>query len=737
MAANASELQQRLEAATAKSNSLAEQHAAAQQEAAEQRAALEAQVAQLTSDNAEVRERLAANASELQQCVVEASEGSEFSRRRGSAECRVVELSGSLSGSEKGVEAVKVDRDLAVQGHAEALEAKFLTAQKGDVELADVRSQLEEMSSTVMAARRGAEKALMQVRATEEEAERMRMSLGTEILASGEKQAASRADLRAAMECRDTAEHEAEAQHMELSARVESVLGDVVGLRAQLEETSSERDIARNDAFQATAALEEAQRKLRSEQVLREVAEDELAQLKKQNESVRSDLADLQKSHEAARRRNADLAAQVETLSVEAEAAKLELRHVSEKAAALVSRLTTVYGSPSPLGGGGVAAVAATNATTAAPSEVAREASRPSFGGDRGGLVVVATPLTSLPASDAALVAEVRHRLREREEAMRLLAEGVELRERARPLERILAEKLAEENVDASTLSTAMLDGVVATAAFHRAGALAAREAQLQERAAQLKQKEGQLLRVAHELQAKSRALQAMYVRIATEEAEAGGAQKRHTRSRTASPAVADIHAASTEILAQLPPTPVTPTRAIVVARDEGSVDVSSPPPRLPPPPPPTSAATGAVLTSPVQTVEQLEEDTQERLAAATQAYRDVLFEHILETNGLQGCRSLTHYLPGPHADEGVADADASQQASGHPHISDGSNTSGGEGGLSDMARRTRAMLRALEERLGSARGPLRGVDPDVQKRSLEAFRKLEKAVRALCGASL
>ena len=87
--------------------------------------------------------------------------------------------------------------------------------------------------------------------------------------------------------------------------------------------------------------------------------------------------------------------------------------------------------------------------------------------------MVVATPLTSLPASDAALVAEVRHRLREREEAMRLLAEGVELRERARPLERILAEKLAEENVDASTLSTAMLDGVVATAAFHRAGALA------------------------------------------------------------------------------------------------------------------------------------------------------------------------------------------------------------------------------------------------------------------------
>ena len=87
--------------------------------------------------------------------------------------------------------------------------------------------------------------------------------------------------------------------------------------------------------------------------------------------------------------------------------------------------------------------------------------------------------------------------------------------------------------------------------------------------------------------------------------------------------------------------------------------------------------------------MEQLEEDTQERLAAATQAYRDVLFEHILE------------------------------------------------GGLSDMARRTRAMLRALEERLGSARGPLRGVDPDVQKRSLEAFRKLEKAVRALCGASL
>lgn len=310
------------------------------------------------------------------------------------------------------------------------------------------------------------------------------------------------------------------------------------------------------------------------------------------------------------------------------------------------------------------------------------------------------------PHRDAELIAEVGERLRERGEAMRLLAEGVELRERARPLERVLAEKLIGDRRTSDAEEVATEPTQVRRNAAHSRH-LDSREAQLDERAARLREKEQQLLRVARELQTKSRALQVLYAR-ALDRPQVTSLLLTADGDDTSYPDTPQQQQQGTR----------TPLREPVYSLDSEvahygrtagaavSSGLASPLPREPPRARMVHRAVEATGT---------EEDTQVRLTAATEAYRDVLYEHILESNGLQGVDVLAQYLP--------------------PHTSGGGLKTPRLPG-SGIISKTRAMLRALEERLGASRGVGRGVDPAVQERSLEAFRRLEAALSALCGGS-
>ncbi|KPI82911.1 hypothetical protein ABL78_8074 [Leptomonas seymouri] len=489
--------------------------------------------------------------------------------------------------------------------------------------------------------------------------------------------AALLSDLDAVIEGRDVALRAVEEQLVALRAQQEELLADQEMLQQQLTIAVGERDAARQEA-----ELRRVELAADRESIAQELSDVKAARDKAFNDADESG------------RKCEELEEHVARLQSEVHCVRKELSHASEKAAALMVRLADVYD---------------TSPTTIVPdaaSGVATDSGHRASVCGRGA-VTIELPSSSLLKAhseiDAALLAEVSHRLREREEAMRLLADGVELHRRARPLERVLAEKHDDEHlVSAGTDSMA-----AAAAAAQRARVLEAREAQLDERAARLKEKERQLLRVAHELQAKSHALQALHVRAAEREAE---------RAAVTS-AVAPV---------QLPPTSITPVRFPLLYEEEEhggaakgvSVEAASPLPRQPPASQ-DAAHTPASMTAPLHVVELRSGHTQERLAVAAEAYRDLLFEYILETNRLQGCRSLTRYLH------------EAKERSGNHHTTEDR----GHGDLPDMARRTRAMLRALEERLDGSRGVLRGVDPAVQQRSLEAFRKLEKAVHSLCGA--
>jgi hypothetical protein len=648
-------------------------------------------VAQLTGDNAEVRERLSANASELQQRLEEATGRYErLAEHRAAVVVRVGVLKKKIASLEREVSVLTLERDLSVRDRDVEREAADCFRRESEGEVVELFSRLEEMAGAVKEAQEKARVALESLTAAEKEGAEVRGGLESQILSLVAEQDASRASLEAVVERRDAAQREAEQKH--------------AWLQTQLEVVVRERDDARRE----------------KELLLEEVA------------AVRSALT---RERDDAEARCKELSAEVVRCTSDSEAAKAELTKASEKASALMSRLTTMYGPPSSVLGAATPAAEERRRSTLCDEDV-----------DGGGALVPASSCAVSLESNAVLLAEVRHKLHEREEALRLLAEGVKLRERARPLERVLVERMADEHHVSSSSSAGggvgntQVDSVGAAASYHRVADIEAREAELKARAAQLKEKEHQLLRVAHELQAKSRALQALHVRVVTaaeskeEEAEARGASLTGGATRTDAAAVVALPA-------QLPPAPVTPLRAVMPKQDDvvvdGVADVAALNAASPPPRPPNTAvsATSAKSAAAMQlsrtpTREVVEEETQERLAAATAAYRDVLFEHILESTGLQECRSLTKYLQAPHSISSKNDGQSHQH-----NISGGGG--GGAAGLSDMARRTRAMLRALEERLDGSRVPLRGVDPAVQQRSLEAFRRLEKAVRALCGAGL
>ncbi|KPA73595.1 hypothetical protein ABB37_09727, partial [Leptomonas pyrrhocoris] len=602
-------------------------------------------------------------------------------QERDSLAAQVAQLRKTLSGLEVEMEVLSLERDLAVQDRDAAkssvVDAEMLASEK----VKELSSKLGDVSAGLAEARVQAKTALEKLGAAEKDSDEARAALQAEMIARKTEQTASRDELCAVMAQRDAALHEAESTNAELHEKVEEGRRNIALLQQQRESTSAELESSRKNLAEVQTAA-----------------------------AGRAEAAAMQ--NEESERRCQQLEAQVAQLQSEVQATKEELHHAAEKAAALMTRLTGVYGTP-----------AGTITTTAADAAAANDDDRSGDSDGAGGAREFGSSLSSPalrnsnPQSDALLLAEVRHRLREREEAMRLLAEGVELRERARPLERILAEKMdgAEGSKRNTPPEMAMVDA---------AASVAAREAQLEVRAAQLKKKEQQLLRVAHELQAKSHALQTLHLRAA----ERGGGGGQFEKDSNDEAKRADTAPA------QLPPAPITPVRAPLLENDNvetstrGQGDsgeaVASPPPRPPPQP-------SAIFMAPPDDVDQHQHargrdedaaDTQERLAAATEAYRDVLFGHILETNGLQGCRSLARYLPGP--------------TGGH-RSNNATMTDSGAGGLSDMARETRAMLRALEDRLDGSRGAPRGVDPAVQQRSLEAFRKLEKAVRSLCGANL
>nr|CCM12625.1 hypothetical protein BN36_0301480 [Leishmania guyanensis] len=489
-----------------------------------------------------------------------------------------------------------------------------------------------------------------------------------------------------------------EVQPVGLASLVERILDEADDLRSRLAGSTEEVKLYRSHALQERESARNQITKLEAE-VAHLMSERDIAHQQgfRDLSEVQRQLDDAVQERDSARHRCVGLEAKMAIMESKLKAAKAELLEVSEKASSLWARLSASYGGvPVRPGSSSPSSSGASDASTV--------------------LGVVGNSLVpqAAPYRDAALIAEVGRRLHERGEMMRLFAEGVELRECARPLEEVLTESLIEEHHtrDADAVATGYTRLSRNAAHSHR---LDTREAQLNKRATQLKEKERQLLCVAHELQAKSRALQALYMRVAEKPPSASrllltadGGDAFHTTSQRHGTGTT-FREAVRQLDGGVPPDDGTAETAMYS-------DPVSPLPRVPPQPLMQAVRRGAEMldrSDEEVAVTDIVEETPERLTAATEAYRDVLYEHILESNGLQGMDALTRYLPRRAPGSGLRT----------PRVPS-----------SDMAAKTRAMLRELEDRLGNSRAVPRGVDPAVQQRSLEAFRRLEAAMCALCG---
>ncbi|KAG5511892.1 hypothetical protein JKF63_07717 [Porcisia hertigi] len=663
--------------------------------ATRQRTDLEAQVAQLEADRDEARGQQVASTADLQQRLDLAT------RQRTDLETQVAQLEADRDEARGQQTASTADLqqrlDLATRQRTD-LEAQVaqLEADRDEARGQQVAStaDLQQRLDLATRQRTDLEAQVAQLEADRDEARGQQTASTADLQQRLDLATRQRTDLEAQVAQLEADRDEARGQQVastaDLQQRLDLATRQRTDLEAQVAQLEADRDEARGQQVASTADL---QQRLDLATRQRTNLETQVAQLEADRDEARgqqvASTADLQQRLDLATRQRTNLEAHVASLTSELQTTKEKLHQAVSKAFAAMTRLSIMIGDTSVE----ASSLAATSSVTGVAAAV----------GEKN----IYGPVEESPEEDAALVGEVGESLRKRGEAMRLSAEIVELRESTRPLEMVLVEKLAEDH------RTSHAEGVVSECTQLPWNVAHARR--LDKREALLKEKERLLLGAARDLQAKARALKAVHARAA---------ESPPVKMLRVAADRDDVSKPSTPLLKQC--CPRTPLRAPACQLESGvlhhkhtagvaaSNDPASPPPREPPRGPLLPRDVRIRSRSEVETqAADAEGGTHERLVVATEAYRDVLYEHILESNGLQRVDALVQYLP--------------------PQIP-GCTPRTPQLLPSDVVAKTRAMLRALEKRIFSYRDVMREVDPTLQQRSLEALRRLEAAVGALCG---